>query len=231
MPELVGPLDAEEPRPPAPALAAAALQQGVLAHQPLHARAVDRPAELAAGQSGDHPRAVGRVRARDRQHDPVGAIQRAPLTGRRALRAPIDRLPADPRDPGNHRRGSSSRDQLAGPGHAHPHSHPRKSSPAISTSIVLRPNARSSRDTWRRNSSVSVRSALPDNRSAPAARNCSRHLRSRLSEMSCSRQSAVIVFEPAQRREHQLGLLLGRELPVPAVRAQRPLHLVERPIL
>jgi RND superfamily putative drug exporter len=41
----------------------------------------------------------------------------------------------------------------------------------------LRPNARSSRLTWRRSSSASVRSALPDSRSAPAARNCSRHLR------------------------------------------------------
>src|SRR5215218_2047400 len=35
----------------------------------------------------------------------------------------------------------------------------------------------------------------------------------------------------AQRREHQLALLLRAELPVRALVAQRPLHLVERPIL
>src|SRR5215218_802176 len=35
----------------------------------------------------------------------------------------------------------------------------------------------------------------------------------------------------AQRREHQLALLLRAELPVRAFLAQRPLHLVERPIL
>ncbi len=43
---------------------------------------------------------------------------------------------------------------------------------------------------------ASVRSVLPCSRSAPATRNCSRHVLSRLSEMSCSRQSSVIVFGP-----------------------------------
>jgi hypothetical protein len=38
----------------------------VLAHQSLHT--VDLSAELAAGEGGDHPGPVGRVRARDRQH-------------------------------------------------------------------------------------------------------------------------------------------------------------------
>src|SRR3954470_495205 len=61
MPELVGALDAKESRPPAPALRAAPLQQPVLAHQPLHALAVDRPAELSGGERRDHPGPVGGV--------------------------------------------------------------------------------------------------------------------------------------------------------------------------
>ena len=40
---------------------------------------------------------------------------------------------------------TTGRDKLAGTGDAHPHSHPRKSSPEISNSIVLRPKVRSSR--------------------------------------------------------------------------------------
>ena len=103
-------------------------------------------AELAAGERGDHPGAVGRVLPRDPEHRLVGARQRPPLTLRRALRAPVDRLAADPRDAGDERGGAALRDELAGPGDAHAHSQPRKSSPATSTSIVLRPSARSS---WR----------------------------------------------------------------------------------
>jgi hypothetical protein len=41
-----------------------------------------------------------------------------------------------------------------------------------------------------------VRSSLPESGSAPAARNWSRHLRSRLSEMSWSRQACAIVLGP-----------------------------------
>lgn len=78
-----------------------------------------------------------------------------------AARAPVERLTADPRDPSDQRRRTALRDQLAGPGKALAHSQPRKSSPATSTSIVLRPNARSSRLIWRRSSSASVRSVLP----------------------------------------------------------------------
>jgi hypothetical protein len=53
------------------------------------------------------------------------------------------------------------RDELAGTGDAHAHFHPRKSSPATSTFIVLRPNARSKRPICRRSSSASLRSVLP----------------------------------------------------------------------
>jgi hypothetical protein len=147
MPELIRALDAKEPRSPAPPFGTTALQQPVLAHQSLHALAVDLSAEITAGERRDHPGAVGRVGARDRQHDPIDAIQRAPLTGRRPLRAAVDRLAADPGHASDDRGGTALRDELAGPGDALSHSQPRKSSPAISTSIVLRPNARSSRET------------------------------------------------------------------------------------
>jgi hypothetical protein len=65
VPELVGTLDAEEARTAPPAKRRVALQQLLLAHHALCALAVDLPAQLAARQRGDHPRAVGRVRARD----------------------------------------------------------------------------------------------------------------------------------------------------------------------
>jgi hypothetical protein len=54
----------------------------------------------------------------------------------------------------------------------------------------------SSRQTQRCLSLGDVRPALPCKRSAPAAKNCSRHLRSRLSAISCSRQSSVIDLGP-----------------------------------
>jgi hypothetical protein len=147
MPELIGPLDAEESRSAAAPLAAATLHQAVLAHEPLHALAVDPIAELAAGERGDHPGLVARVGARDRQHQPIDPVQRPALTRRWALRPAVDRLPADPRHASDDRGGTALRDELAGPGHALSHSQPRKSSPAISTSIVFPPSARSRRAT------------------------------------------------------------------------------------
>jgi hypothetical protein len=98
--------------------------QPVLTHQPLRALPVDSAAELAAGQGGDHPGPVRRVRARDRQHYLVDRGQPASLTGRWALRAPVDRLAADLRNAGDDGRGAALRDQFAGPGDAHPHSQP-----------------------------------------------------------------------------------------------------------
>jgi hypothetical protein len=87
------------------------------------------------------------MRPRDGQHNAIDRIQRSALTGRGSLRASIDRLAADPRDAGDNRGRTALRDELAGPGDTHPHSQPRKSSPAISTSMVLRPSARSNRAT------------------------------------------------------------------------------------
>src|SRR3954453_14825918 len=133
------------------------------------------------------------------------------------------------RDAGDDGRRAALGDQFAGPGDAQPHSQPRKSSPAISTSIVLRPNARSSRLTWRRSSSASVRSVLPCKRSAPAARNCARHLRNRLAEISCPRQGAVIVFGPRNDASTSLAFCCAGYLRYLRVWLIDPLDRVERP--
>src|SRR5215210_516397 len=61
VPQLVGPGDLEEPRAPAAIEAATALDEPSLAHDPQHALAVDRPAELADDERGDHAVAVGLV--------------------------------------------------------------------------------------------------------------------------------------------------------------------------
>ena len=55
VPQLGRPLDPEEAGPAAPGLAPAALEQPVLAHHAQHPLAVDRDAELAAGERPDHP--------------------------------------------------------------------------------------------------------------------------------------------------------------------------------
>jgi hypothetical protein len=146
MPELVGPGDLEIAWPAPAALAADGLQQRVLAHQPLAAFAIDRPSSAPGGDRGDHPRAVGGVLvlARDGQHDAVQLVQRAALSARRAPRTAVDRLAADARHAGYDRDGAALRDESAGSATRTLNSQPRKSSPAISTSIVLRPNARSS---------------------------------------------------------------------------------------
>ena len=101
----------------------------------------------------------------------------------------------------------------------------RRSRPAAAA--ALRPSARSKRATWRRSSSASVRSVLPCRRSAPAAKNCSRHLRSRVSAMSCSRHSSAIVKACASRHPHDCGRGPGQLLdPQPAhlTRGCRPSH-------
>lgn len=168
MPELVGSSDLEVPGPPAAALAADRLQQPMLAHQPLTALAIDRPARAPGSDRGDHPRSVGGVLVltRHRQNDAVQLIQRAPVPARRATWAAVVGLAADPRDPGDQRDRTALRDQFAGSGDAQTHSQPRESSPATSTSIVLRPNARSSLATWPRSSSTSVRCFCPECRDA-----------------------------------------------------------------
>jgi hypothetical protein len=78
VPELIGPLDPEEAGTAAPAQRPVALQQPLLAHHPLRALAVDLPAELAARERGDHPRAVGRVRTSDIDDQPLDRITQRP---------------------------------------------------------------------------------------------------------------------------------------------------------
>ncbi len=101
----------------------------------------------------------------------------------RPLRRPgptaIDRLSADAGHARHHRRRPAGSHQFAGPGDALSHSQSRESSPATSTSIVLRPNARSRRPTWRRSSSTSVRSACPAAARRPPPSRCGAGLAAR----------------------------------------------------
>src|SRR3954452_2648441 len=62
LPELIGPLDAEEAGPASTLQRAPALDQPALAHHPEHALAVHRPTEPAQRPRRDHALAVGRVR-------------------------------------------------------------------------------------------------------------------------------------------------------------------------
>ena len=77
--------------------------------------------------------------------DPVPlAWTRAPLRRPPRCRRPVDRLPADLQHTHHGRQSEAPSDQLARPGDAHPHSQPRNASPAISSSYVFLPSARSS---------------------------------------------------------------------------------------
>src|SRR4051812_23536623 len=195
MPELISALDAEEPRPSAPPFRATPPQQPLAAHEPLHALAVDRTAELAARERRDHPVAVGRVRERDRQHDPIDLIGRPTLRARRTYRTALDRLATNRSDPSDDRRRAAVRDHSRDratrsltPSRARVPPPPRPPSlcaPAPTPSATRPPS-----------SSASVRSRRPCRRSAPAVRNCSRHSLSRLSAISCSRPSSAIDFGP-----------------------------------
>ena len=135
MPQLAGPLDPEEAGPLPPLERTAALQQLPLPHHPLRPLAVDRPAELRGGERGDHPVAVGRVRsATSTIAASTGSAGGRRCGGRPRLRRPVDRLPADLQHARHGRQGEAPRDQFAGTGDAHAHSHPRNASPAISSS-------------------------------------------------------------------------------------------------
>jgi len=114
---------------------AVALQELLLAHHPLGALAVDRRADLSGRERGDHPGAVGRVLARDRDDRLIDRTRDRP----RARVGPaswgaVDRLAGDPHHTRHHRGLSPPGDQLAGPGDALSHSQPRNASPAISNS-------------------------------------------------------------------------------------------------
>jgi hypothetical protein len=137
VPELIGPLDAEEPRPPAPLQRGPALDQPPLTHHAQHPLAVHPPAQPPAHPRRDQAVAVGRVGlglGDDRRLDRVG---RRPARRRRRsprLRDAVDRRAADLQDARHHRGPVALGDQLAGVGDALAHSHALKPFPRISAS-------------------------------------------------------------------------------------------------
>ena len=135
MPELIGPLYAEEARTAPPAERLVALQQSLHPHHALGAFAVDLPAEPLACERRDHPRPIRRVVASDVDDQPIDRINNRATDDRRApLRLPIQPRPVDLEHARDDRGPSAPRDKLAGPGGARPHSQPRNASPAISSS-------------------------------------------------------------------------------------------------
>src|SRR6266545_2135631 len=175
LPELPRPLDPEEAGPLAPLQRAAALDQLPLAHHPQDAFPIDRHAEPATDEGGHHPVAVGLIRRRlgdDRSFDRVSP--RPPLRHRPRSRHSVERLAANPSDTRHHRRSKAFGDEITRAGDALSHSHSRKSFPAISSSYVFRPSARSSSATLRRSSRSPWRSSLPASASRPPSSSFSR---------------------------------------------------------
>jgi hypothetical protein len=96
-----------------------ALQQLLLAHHPMGALAVDRRADLSGRERGDHPGAVGRVLARDRDDRLIDRTRDRPRARvGPASWGPVDRLAGDLHHTRHHRGLSPPGDQLAGPGDA-----------------------------------------------------------------------------------------------------------------
>jgi len=135
VPQRIRPGHPEESWPPPPIRRAGGLQQPVGAHHPLHPLAVDRPTQLATGQCGDHPGAVGRVGLGDLDNRlVVGADGTGPSYGWSTLRTPIQRLAGDPSDARHYRWPVAGGNHSAGSGDAHAGSQSRESSPATSSS-------------------------------------------------------------------------------------------------
>ena len=147
--------------------------------------------------------------------------RRPPLRPAAAARRAVDRLAADLQHARHHRgarpAATSSRDRAT----RIAHSQPRKSSPAISSSYVLRPSARSSSATCRRSSRSPLRSSLPASASRPPSS-------SLLAPRAVERLGDLVL--PAQLRDravaaqpgqHDLQLLLRRPTPVLALLARQ----------
>jgi hypothetical protein len=135
LPELARPLDPEEAGPFPPLQGTATLDQLLLPHHPQHALAVDCNPELLPGQRRDHPVPVGLVGAgglHDRGLDRIRG--RPPLRNSPRGRHPVERLAADTSDTRHDRGRVPLSDELTRAGDAQPHSHSRKSFPAISSS-------------------------------------------------------------------------------------------------
>ncbi len=183
MPALIGTLHLEEPGPAPASFGAAPLQQSVPAHQSLHPLAIQAPSDLPSRERGDHAGC---------RRSGCPARHRAPPA---PARAAIDRRRRP--DPGHTRQDgdwAALRDKFGGPGDALAHSQPlfEREFPCDLDLHRLADQRPLPGDATRQ---PRCAPRLPS-RSAPAAKNCSRHFLSRLSGMSCSRQSSGIDFRP-----------------------------------
>ena len=181
---------------------------------------IGRPERLSRGWSTRHSLACGCERVRGRPAYSCQGL--SPGLGRRgasgawfsARQARRRKLGTEPTDRptssgrGNHhsplrdpaaaasRTAATAHDRVSHPTRADSASwrtsHPRKSSPAISTWIVLRPKARSSWAVWRRCSASGERSRPPEGAPRTTSIMSSRQRRSRVSERSCSRRISAI---------------------------------------
>jgi hypothetical protein len=89
----------EEPRTSPTVAGACWLQQLVGAHDPLHPLAIDRTAQLAAGQRRDHPGPIGRVSLGDlHDHLVIGSTRAGPGRHRPTTTASMQRLAGNSRE-------------------------------------------------------------------------------------------------------------------------------------
>src|SRR5205085_3423292 len=109
--------------------------------------------------------------------------------------------------------------QLARPGRAPPHSHPRKASPSISSSYVFLPNLRSSSRIRCFSARSPCRASLPARDLATLEQLLAPGIVERLRDLMLPAQLLHRDIA-AQARENDLELLLNSEIPVPALLAQ-----------
>ena len=215
LPETAGPLNPEETGSFPALQSAASLDQVVLTHHPEHPLGIDRHPEPAAHKRADHPHPVpvGLIVERLLDNHPLDWIaDRAPPGHRSRLRRPIQRLPTHPQHARHTRQRIPLGDQTARPGDTHAHSQPANAFPAISSSYVLGPSARSSSATFRRNSRSPWRSCFP---------------------ASCLRAAALKQLLPPRVKERLGDLVLPADVPGAAIAAQGGQHdldlLLRRP--
>ena len=164
-------------------------------------------------QTHPHPVPVGLIVERLLDNHPLDWIaDRAPPGHRSRLRRPIQRLPTHPQHARHTRQRIPLGDQTARPGDTHAHSQPANAFPAISSSYVLGPSARSSSATFRRNSRSPWRSCFP---------------------ASCLRAAALKQLLPPRVKERLGDLVLPADVPGAAIAAQGGQHdldlLLRRP--
>ena len=199
LPELAGPLNPEETGSFPALQSASSLDQVVLTHHPEQPLAIDRHPKPAAHKRAYHPVPAGLIRERLLDNHPLDWIaDRAPL-GQRSRLPVSDTTPADsPAD---------GRDRAT----RHAHSQPANAFPAISSSYVLGPGARSSPATFRRNSRSPWRSSFPANASRPPLKQLLPATSKRAPPRPrCSRQTSLTLRSPPEQltgftREEAVG--------------------------